>query len=204
MAGAVKLVHKHWQLRKYTAIAAKRKEEAQEQEMQRTASMKRGRGPDVPFGVRAIESGVEVDGVWISRTNTPAPSSRASPVSSPIIEPNLRTSALTSVTHISPMAMPQPVHSYSRAGGSQSSIDSRPLDSQFERATSAERLPSRNGSPAPDPAPRGRRTYQPRQSSHLRYSNGEALSGHAHMSSRNTQAGSSKDSDGTLNLITLT
>lgn len=26
---------------------------------------------DIPFGVRALESGVEVEGIWISRTNTP-------------------------------------------------------------------------------------------------------------------------------------
>ena len=33
---------------------------------------------EIPFGIRAIQSGIEVDGVWISRTNTPAGSSRAS------------------------------------------------------------------------------------------------------------------------------
>ncbi|KAI5200175.1 hypothetical protein AUEXF2481DRAFT_25152 [Aureobasidium subglaciale EXF-2481] len=32
--------------------------------------------PSVPFGIRAIESGIEVDGVWISRNNTPAGSIR--------------------------------------------------------------------------------------------------------------------------------
>lgn len=32
------------------------------------------RGNDVPFGIRAIESGIEVEGVWISRSNTPASS----------------------------------------------------------------------------------------------------------------------------------
>ncbi|KAF4976282.1 hypothetical protein FZEAL_7033 [Fusarium zealandicum] len=30
------------------------------------------RGPEIPFGVRAIQSGVEVEGIWISRPNTPA------------------------------------------------------------------------------------------------------------------------------------
>lgn len=30
---------------------------------------------DVPFGIRAIESGVEVEGVWISRNNSPEPAS---------------------------------------------------------------------------------------------------------------------------------
>ena len=33
---------------------------------------------EIPFGIRAIQSGIEVDGVWISRTNTPVGSSRAS------------------------------------------------------------------------------------------------------------------------------
>lgn len=33
-------------------------------------------GPKIPFGIRAIESGIEVDGVWISRSNTPAASIR--------------------------------------------------------------------------------------------------------------------------------
>lgn len=33
-------------------------------------------GPNIPFGIRAIESGIEVDGVWISRNNTPAASIR--------------------------------------------------------------------------------------------------------------------------------
>lgn len=33
-------------------------------------------GAEVPFGIRAIESGVEVEGVWVSRSNTPTHSSR--------------------------------------------------------------------------------------------------------------------------------
>ncbi|KAJ4163888.1 hypothetical protein LMH87_005592 [Akanthomyces muscarius] len=33
---------------------------------------------DIPFGSRAIQSGIEVDEIWISRPNTPAPSQRAS------------------------------------------------------------------------------------------------------------------------------
>lgn len=32
----------------------------------------------IPFGVRAIRSGVEVEGIWISRPNTPEPSQNAS------------------------------------------------------------------------------------------------------------------------------
>jgi hypothetical protein len=31
------------------------------------------RAPGIPFGVRAILSGVEVEGIWISRPNSPGP-----------------------------------------------------------------------------------------------------------------------------------
>jgi hypothetical protein len=36
---------------------------------------------DVPFGIRALQMGIEVEGVWISRPGTPAPSS---PILSPL------------------------------------------------------------------------------------------------------------------------
>jgi hypothetical protein len=37
---------------------------------------------EIPFGIRALENGVEVAGVWISRSNTPVPSCQGSPASS--------------------------------------------------------------------------------------------------------------------------
>ena len=36
----------------------------------------------IPFGIRAIESGIEVEGIWISRPNTPMPIQPVSPASS--------------------------------------------------------------------------------------------------------------------------
>jgi hypothetical protein len=33
------------------------------------------KGNSIPFGVRALESGIEVDGIWISRSNSPIPES---------------------------------------------------------------------------------------------------------------------------------
>lgn len=36
------------------------------------------RPPDIPFGVRAIQNGIEVEGIWISRPNTPEKSQDAS------------------------------------------------------------------------------------------------------------------------------
>lgn len=75
LLGCAKLGHTHYNLRKYSAIAEKDKQE--EQAMHRQMSHRR-RPPtttDVPFGIRAIESGVEVEGVWISRNNSPEPAS---------------------------------------------------------------------------------------------------------------------------------
>jgi hypothetical protein len=76
--GSIKLVHTHWRLHKYSAVAEK---ERKEQALHREMSQKR-RGPGVPradgvpFGIRALERGVEVEGVWVSRGNTPEPSIR--------------------------------------------------------------------------------------------------------------------------------
>lgn len=74
----MKLAHTHWRLHKYSALAEK---ERKEQALHREMSQKR-RGPgvpradEVPFGIRALERGVEVEGVWVSRGNTPEPSIR--------------------------------------------------------------------------------------------------------------------------------
>ncbi len=72
--GCLKLIYAHWRLRKFSAIA---EQERVEQTMQRSMSQRtQTRGPtsdDVPFGIRAIESGIEVEDLWISRGNTPEP-----------------------------------------------------------------------------------------------------------------------------------
>jgi hypothetical protein len=42
------------------------------EELRKTGQLvERKRPPEVPFGVRAIESGIEVDGIWISKSATP-------------------------------------------------------------------------------------------------------------------------------------
>lgn len=88
---------------------------------------------DVPFGIRAIESGIEVDGVWISRSNTPVGSSRSS-------INNIKLS-LPSSSNSSQLELPKAIHS-----GSSSRDSSRPPSSNaaFDRAVSAERIPTNN------------------------------------------------------------
>ena len=144
--------------------------------MQHTPSVRRRKGPEVPFGVRAIESGIEVDGVWISRSNTPAPSLPDSPPSNASIAPSPVWPAQTpdrtsSGSAISRLEIPQPVHGY--PGVIASHNNSSSANVPFERGLSTERSPTRPSSMASDYVPRGRPTYQPRRSSHLRFSNSQ-------------------------------
>lgn len=80
---------------------------------------------EVPFGIRAIQSGIEIDGVWISRSNTPVGSSRAS-----IISEKMSPSYNTSQLELPKSALLS------------SSRDSSRAPSSFDRAVSAERVPT--------------------------------------------------------------
>ncbi|KAF2088786.1 hypothetical protein K490DRAFT_38191 [Saccharata proteae CBS 121410] len=97
---------------------------------------------EVPFGIRAIQSGIEVDGIWISGNNTPAPSSPASSASS---MPDRRPSAPRVVSNgdVTRLEMPPAAHGSS----SRTSSRGRPVSS-FDRAVSAERLSDSRASSA--------------------------------------------------------
>lgn len=213
--GCLKLVYNHWRLRKYTTIAATTA--AQPQDMQQTTPPRRRGDPGVPFGVRALESGIEVDGVWHSRSNTPAPSLPDSPMSSASVSPGSirrpnspdRTSTSS---NISKLEMPLPVHDYPGVGHVRSVSSSGVVNAPFERGLAPERSPSRPSSISPEylsrpnsispeylirDMPRSRQTYQPRRSSHLRFSNSQsdnsaamaALEGHHLISERESSDG---------------
>lgn len=159
----------------------------------------------MPFGIRAIESGIEVDGVWISRGNTPAPSLPETPIASPSAGPSSAPDRTSSGSNISRLEIPQPAHGYpgnvgSRPGsasglrnlpferarpGSASGLRNAPFErgrpgsatggliGPFERGLSPEVSSTPPSSMASDHGPRGRPTYQPRHSSHLRFSNSQ-------------------------------
>ncbi|KAJ4380579.1 hypothetical protein N0V86_003938 [Didymella sp. IMI 355093] len=133
--GFIKLWYDRSRLRKYSKVdkgkqaATPEMLESQPVQQVQAEEMK----DDIPFGVRAIESGIEIDGVWISRSNTPVGSSRASIVSENRLPRSFNNSALE---------LPQ--MSYASSRGSSAA------PSSFDRAVSAERLPtndSRSGSP---------------------------------------------------------
>ena len=124
----------------------------------------------VPFGVRALESGVEVDGVWISRPNTPASSLPASPALSATVfqqvAPHLDSSSgrLSTASNITNAELSQLAHEH--ADMDRPSNSSSAIRSPFDRPVRKHEPP-----PTSDHQQRGRPTYQPRRSSGLRYSN---------------------------------
>ncbi len=202
--GCLKLLYNHWRLRKYTTIAATRT--ALPQDMQQNIPPRRRGDPGVPFGVRALESGIEVDGVWHSRSNTPAPSIPDSPMSSASASPRSirRPSSpdrTSTSSNISKLEMPQPVHGYPGVGHVRAVSASGVVNAPFERGIAPERSSSRPNSISPEylnrDIPRGHQTYQPRRSSHLRFSNSQsdssaamaALEGHHLISKRESSDG---------------
>ena len=137
--------------------------------MQHTASVKRGRSQrqKVPFGVRALESGIEVDGVWISGTNTPSTMPGSPNIAATKPQPvhkDYFPEPSSSASETSRIEVPQPVHGTNHSSGISNKI-SAPAD----RPVSSERQHKKP--PSSEHQNLGRPTYQPRRSSQLRFSN---------------------------------
>jgi hypothetical protein len=77
--GLIKLSYDKHKLRKYSKVDKGRQAQSSEMlEAQPVTQVMDESKDEIPFGIRAIQSGVEIDGVWISRSNTSVGSSRAS------------------------------------------------------------------------------------------------------------------------------
>ena len=137
-------MYNNWRVRHYSNIAADRL--AIRREMQHSASVRRGRAKEVPFGVRALEKGVEIEGVWNSGVTTPATSVPVSPDLSAII-------------------MKDGTQLDSSLVGSSASV---PTDTRVRPPRPSSRPLSTGAEPS-----RSRATYEPRRSSRLRYSNAD-------------------------------
>lgn len=151
--GCLKLWYTHWRVRKYTAIEklANKASIIREKSIIRSLSAKKKNAPkrqkskryeprviedgEVPFGIRALESGIEVEGVWDSRANTPA-GSRESSLN------NIRAPRSGSAIDVSRLERQLPF-TPDRISPSVSATSSQ----AFARATSAETLPSLPPSP---------------------------------------------------------
>ncbi|OTA94733.1 hypothetical protein M434DRAFT_70679, partial [Hypoxylon sp. CO27-5] len=97
-------------LKKHTVLDLEKR--ARQLEMQKSG-LPAGKRVDIPFGVRAIQSGIEVDGIWISRPGTPIEVGQISPsIASSLTleagsklkgkEKELVTHATTTVTEVEP------------------------------------------------------------------------------------------------------
>ena len=138
--GLLKLWYDRNKMRKYTKVNKGKQAQTPEMlESQPVTQIPTETKDEIPFGVRAIESGIEVDGVWISRSNTPVGSSRSSIMLDNRLPRSFNNSALE---------LPQTAYASSR-GSSQA----------FDRAVSAERIQtndSRSSSPQQPYAADGR------------------------------------------------
>ncbi|CAI7610993.1 unnamed protein product [Penicillium glandicola] len=107
-----------WMTSKYAATEAKERE--QEAEIYPMLHK-----DDVPFGARALESGIEVEGIWISDPNTPtqSPCQPATPAGSRPVSPAPRSLHRTvgtprsSVGSQSSVISPKPIPPAARRGG---------------------------------------------------------------------------------------
>ncbi|KAH7080407.1 hypothetical protein BKA63DRAFT_242979 [Paraphoma chrysanthemicola] len=138
--GLLKLWYDTHKIKKYSKVdKGKRAQTPEMLEAQPVTAVSIETKDEIPFGIRAIQSGIEIDGVWISRTNTPVGSSRNS-----IMDEKLSRSY-----NNSQLELPQAV----LYGSSRNS--SRAPSSSFDRAVSAERVPneSRSSSPGRGQAP---------------------------------------------------
>ena len=145
--------------------------------VEESAKQRRGRQQDAaPFGIRAIESGIEVEGVWISKNNSPASSAPASPK----LGPNLKGKGKATTEVIPTLQFPDQSHtdsSYPQVRSQpyrhEKSLSSNGSIGSFERATSAERLEAVSAGSELIPTPR--HGYKPRQPSALRFSTADQL-----------------------------
>jgi hypothetical protein len=127
--GLIKMFYDKHRLRKYSKIDKGKQAQTPEMlEAQPVTQVAEDTKDEIPFGIRAIQSGIEVDGVWISRSNTPVGSSRASIMSEKL--PRSFTN--------SQLELPQPVAQVAQG----SSRNSSRAPSTFDRAVSAERIPT--------------------------------------------------------------
>ncbi|KAK4987624.1 hypothetical protein LTR50_004467 [Elasticomyces elasticus] len=149
LLGCLKLWYTHWRLRKHTAVALKKKAMVRTQSARRVQEMRQEKEGEIPFGIRAIESGIEVDGVWISRTNTPAPSSRGSMTASSIWSHSMHPGFASNTFR------PESQHAPDSNSNSNSNsrANSRPSSLIADKAESTQMSTSRPPSPEPTARP---------------------------------------------------
>ncbi|CAK4032816.1 Hypothetical predicted protein [Lecanosticta acicola] len=148
LLGCIKLGYSRWKLRKYMAVAEK---ERREQGMRRSVSQRRrqeaAEGTDEPFGIKAIERGREVEGVWNSSGhNTPRASREDSGASSLWSDVPLKDRPLLDIEKQDVQPSHDPTGPVSTTGTVPPA--SSALDHSISRERAVSLPPSRDSSPA--------------------------------------------------------
>lgn len=168
LLGVWKLFYTHRNLRKFVMLAEEERRDQQEHKKQTEMLKRQTMGSpdekaDVAFGIRAIEKGVKVEGVWISPSSTPRPGSRDPSVDSLICEKKPRQDWNIDIEK-------QAIRKSRSRSASVSTIGTART---HDRAVSLDRgsIARTSRSPSPDdgPVPRPPRSRHP-PSSYVRYS----------------------------------
>ncbi|EKG19435.1 hypothetical protein MPH_03298 [Macrophomina phaseolina MS6] len=181
--GWIKVLHTNRKLKKLSKPVGARAD--QEPQMVEAAAVPRRKsGDEIPFGIRAIQSGIEVDGIWISGTNTPVPSS---PTQSAHDKPEASgsNSRPMSTLEIPPAAGPS-------SGPSSRPSSCGPPSASFDRAASTERVAShsRDSSPGSSASGQRARQHRPPPTAYTRYSQASML---RHSATLDTLEGDDED-----------
>lgn len=128
------------------------------QELRQTGHIVESTKTDVPFGVRAIQSGIQVDGIWISNTSTPVPSELRFSKNHPVSTTDSSSGADSNK---------------STTGARHGPFSAKPLNSEPQTSASlsspySDREPALDSIEASD-LTNARQSYQPRKASLLRY-----------------------------------
>lgn len=126
------------------------------------------RADEVPFGIRALERGVEVEGVWVSRGNTPEPSIHNESRASSIWDFMPKKAAVHDLEkQVNAKQESENLVTPKNGYGSPDSVTSakRPASASFPRSVSADNLSktpaAHDGTTKPDPAKRVRSKHPP-------------------------------------------
>ncbi|KAL0261030.1 hypothetical protein SLS55_004722 [Diplodia seriata] len=168
--GWMKVLHTNRKMKKLTKPVGARADQ-EPQMVEAAAAPRRKSGDDIPFGIRAIQSGIEVDGIWISGTNTPVP---GSPTQSAQDKPEASGS---NSRPISTLDIPGPAMAGPSSGSSSRPSSRGPPSSSFDRAVSAERITnhSRDSSPGSTASGQRARAHRPPPTAYTRYSQASML-----------------------------
>ncbi|RDW94539.1 hypothetical protein BP5796_00302 [Coleophoma crateriformis] len=155
-AGALKVVWRNRFVKKHEKLDIEKK--AKIQELRKSGQFVKPKSEDIPFGVRAIQSGIQVDGIWISGKDLPARES----LQLGHHAGSSSDSSSESVNRQSFMARPPGERNKSRGRDKRPSV-------QAQRGSIAVHQVLRNNSRTPSSGPSGYSSYKPRRSSHLRF-----------------------------------